>query len=245
MGLIQRLRTSLPDPARRLLRPLYEFSRQWRTKYDSEFAYWVSEFEASGGRFPNNYYRTLLLAIAQERDDTFLDGRIVADFGCGPQGSLAWAQSARIRLGLDVLADRYFDRFGASMATHGMVYVRTTEQAIPLPSGSVDVMFTMNALDHVDDLDAMCREILRVLRPGGDLVGSFNLDEPPTLTEPQHLDERRLRVALLDRLEVRSCRYARRGPEHDLYANFAPGRELYVPGEPGFMWVRALKPTSG
>ena len=245
MGLIRRLRASLPGPVRRLLRPLYQVSQLWRTKYDAEFAYWVSQFEAAGGRFPNDYYRTLLLAIAQEPDEAFLDGSTVADFGCGPQGSLAWAGSARVRLGLDVLADRYFDRFGACMATHGMVYVRTTEHAIPLPSRSVDVMFTMNALDHVDDLDAMCREILRVLRPGGELIGSFNLDEPPTTTEPQHLDERRLRAVLLDRLEVRSCRFARRGPERDLYANFAPGREPYVPGEPGFMWVRALKPASG
>jgi hypothetical protein len=30
-------------------------------------------------------------------------------------------------------------------------------------------------MDHVDNFDAMCSELLRILRPGGELIGSFNL----------------------------------------------------------------------
>lgn len=243
MRLIHRLRTSLPDPLRRLIRPLYETSQRWRSKHAAELSYWVSQFEAAGGRFPNDYYAPLMLAIAQEPDDRFLQGKVVADFGCGPQGSLAWAHAAQLRLGIDVLADAYIERFGPCLVTHGMIYLRNTEHLIPLPSDFVDVMYTLNALDHVDDLDAMCREMLRVLKPGGELIGSFNLGEPPTRTEPQTLDEVRIHAGLLDHLEIVSRRVARQGPADNLYANFLNGDHTYVPGELGYLWVRARKPA--
>lgn len=236
------LRTKLPAPVKRLLRPLFDLGLRFRSKGEAEFSYWISQFEAAGGRFPNDYYEPLMLAIADEPDGSFLSGRTVADFGCGPQGSLMWATTAAIRLGIDVLSDRYIDRFGPELIRHGMVYIRSTEQLIPLPSDFVDVMFTVNALDHVDDFDAMCREILRVIKPGGELIGSFNLGEPPTRTEPQTLDEARLRTGLLDRLDVLSYRTARQGPDHSLYANFLRGDLTYNPGELGYLWVRARKP---
>lgn len=243
MSLLGRVRARLPGWAKRLLRPLYDLSQRYRSKYDSEHAYWESQFAAEGGRFENRYYRPTMLAMALEPDGAFLAGKVVADFGCGPRGSLAWAEAAQLRLGIDVLADRYIERFGPELIQHGMVYVRSTEHLIPLPSDFVDVMFTVNALDHVDDYDAMCREILRVIKPGGELIGSFNLGESPTRTEPQTLDEARIRAGLLNHLDVLSYRTTRRGPDHSLYANFLSGDLTYNPGEPGYLWVRARKPV--
>ncbi len=241
MKLTSALRARLPAPLKRMLRPLFDLSQRNVTKQDSELSFWESRFAADGGDFKNDWYQPIMLAMAQESSPAFLHGKIVADFGCGPRGSLAWALGAQMRIGIDVLASRYLERFGASLLHHNMVYLTSTERLIPLPTGFVDVMYTMNALDHVEDLEAACREILRVLRPGGELIGSFNLGEPPTRTEPQALDEARLRAVLLDQLDIVTYRIARQGPEGNLYRNFFLEDLGYRPGDPGFLWVRAQR----
>src|SRR6185437_14216387 len=109
------------------------------------------------------YYERLMLGMAEEPNADFLSGKIVADFGCGPCGTLVWAPHALVRIGIDVLADRYADEFPEVIRSHGMIYVKSTEKVIPLPSDSVDVLFTLNAIDHVSDFPAMCSEIIRVI----------------------------------------------------------------------------------
>ncbi len=45
-----------------------------------------------------------------------------------------------------------------------------TGEKIPCESGSFDLIFARQALHHASDLDQMCAECFRVLRPGGTLV---------------------------------------------------------------------------
>ncbi len=119
-----------------------------------------------------------MLAMAEEKDTDFYEGKIIADFGCGPRGSLVWAEKPCFRIGIDALADIYADEFTDNIINHGMIYVKSTEKVIPLPSNSIDIMFTLNAVDHVDCFSEMCDEIIRVIKPGGEFIGSFNLEEP-------------------------------------------------------------------
>lgn len=182
-----------------------------------------------------------MLAMAEESSDDFLKGKIVADFGCGPRGSLVWASTAFLRIGIDVLADRYADAFTDNITSHGMIYLKSTENVIPLPSDFVDVMFTLNAVDHVDNFTPMCKEILRVLKPGGLFIGSFNLEEPATTYEPQQLNENIVKENLLNYLEVQSYRITKKGPKNDLYLPFFEGKLSYEPGQEGYLWVRAIK----
>ena len=187
-------------------------------------------------------YEPIMLAIAEEENDDFLSGKIVADFGCGPRGSLSWAKSALTRIGIDVLVDRYADSFADVIKTHDMIYVKSTEKVIPIPSDFVDVMFTMNAIDHVDDFPTMCAEILRVLKPGGYLIGSFNLEEPLSFAEPQTLSVQDVQSHLLDHLQVESYRISRQGDEPDNeYAPFFEGNLSYEEGDEAFLWVKAKK----
>ena len=228
-------KTLLPRGFRRLYWALQHGTSPTRAKWSSELAYWREQW--SQGRFDNSYYQHLMLAIAGETSPEFLAGQCVADFGCGPQGSLCWAKPARMRIGIDVLADRYSD-FG--IAAHDMCYVRSSETGIPLPSAYVDVVFTVNALDHVERLGTMCSEILRILRPGGELIGSFNIDEPPTVTEPQTLTEGALQEHLLRHLRIVSRRSAAQGPPGNRYQHFDDG-SLPPPRGPRFVWVRGVK----
>ncbi len=215
----------------------------WRNpKHVKALRFWRARQEREGGCLRNEHYERLFLAMAGEASQDFLAGKVVADFGCGPRGSLCWARAARGRIGSDVLADEFVE-FG--IAERPMTYVCCTEKWIPLPSGYVDVLFTLNALDHVDRLATMCREMLRILAPGGDLIGSFNLGERPGFTEPQQLTEEILHRHLLRHLDILSYRISRKGPPGDSYRHCLAGT-LAEEGtdEPCILWVRARKPTA-
>jgi SAM-dependent methyltransferase len=228
----------LPEPMKVPLRPLHG-------KYNEELAFWREAFKSGGDRLTDDVtiaeYERNMLAMAEEPTPDFLTGKIVADFGCGPRGSLVWARNALLRIGIDVLADRYADEFPNTIRSHGMVYVKSTEKIIPLPSDFVDVLFTLNAMDHVNDFPAMCSEIIRIIRPGGLFVGSFNLNEPWSITEPQRLNEADIDAHLLNRLEIRSRRTSRQGRG---YEPFLTGDTEYEQGERGYAWVTAIKPNS-
>jgi SAM-dependent methyltransferase len=215
-------------------------SQMKHAKYDAEIAFWRSRYEIDKGWFGNDHFQRIMLRMAGEPDSSFLNGKVVADFGCGPRGSLVWASSAALRIGIDVLADRYADEFTTNITAHGMVYLKSTERVIPLPSDLVDVMFTLNAIDHVDDFPTMCSEIVRVLKPGGLFIGSFNLEEPPAVTEPQQLSEQAIKEHLLSRLELQSYRTFGGSPD-DQYALDFHGSPSYQPGNVGYLWARATK----
>ncbi len=215
--------------------------RLFRGKYREELSFWKSRLIRDGGTFHNSHYRALMLAIAGEPDGSFLSGKIVADFGCGPRGSLVWAEAASLRIGIDVLADRYADEFTDNLLAHQMVYLKSTEKVIPLPPAFVDVMFTVNAMDHADSFPAMCSELVRVLKPGGTLIASFNIGAPATITEPHPLTEELVHDTLLQHFEVHSYRLSSKGPENNQYGPLLDNRPVYEPGREAFLWVRAVK----
>ena len=234
------IRQAIPGPFKKILRPVFYAARK-PDKYKKSLDFWRSRLDIDGGTFKNSHFERLMLGIAGEDSDRFLTGRILADFGCGPRGSLVWAKSAALRIGIDVLAGRYAEVFKSNLIGHGMIYLTSTESVIPLPSNYVDVMYTLNAIDHVDDFGLMCEEIIRVIKPGGELIGSFNIGEAPTVCEPQLLTEEIVRDKLLRRFEIKSYRLANRGPEGDLYAGFFDLNSVYNGDQPGFLWVRGVK----
>ena len=151
-----------------------------------ELIFWEQKFKAEGEAPRTEYYRKFMMDMGGIEDQSFFDNLICLDIGCGPRGSLTWLTNARAAIGLDPLADQY-TRFG--IAEHNMIYVSAPAEQIPLPSRYVDVVFSMNSLDHVDDVVAVCSEVRRVLKPGGYFIGSLNLDERKTLSEPFTLTE--------------------------------------------------------
>lgn len=237
------LKQKLPVPLRQILRWVRRLldPHPVRTKHTGEVGYWQRVWDSEGGRFSESHavgYETIMCRLAGQPDSNFVRGLVVADFGCGPMGSLAWASPARVRIGIDVLADEY-RRFG--IAVQDMCYVWASEQRIPLPSDYVDVLFTMNALDHVWNLPEACAELVRILAPGGLLIGAFNLDEPPTDCEPQRLTEARLRDALLRPLTIEHYRVVPWGPPEALYLHC--WEDAPDPGSgPRLLWLRARKP---
>ncbi len=211
-------------------------------KYQSELAYWTERFALEKGSFGNGHYKGLMLGITEEPDDTFLRDKVVGDFGCGPRGNLAWTKAPRKRYGLDVLVPVYLQAFASCLQGHGMEYLPCTETAIPLPDNSLDVLFTINSLDHVSNLEAMSMELVRVLKVGGLFAGSFNLNEPACSTEPQNLDEETLRSVLLKHFKIKSYRLALKR-SGETYKNFEENNLIprCDPVYPSILWVKGYK----
>ena len=231
----------IPSPIKTILRPL---RNRMLKKNVEELAFWKSRLAIDNGVFKNYHYEKIMLGMAEEQNDDFFKNKIIADFGCGPRGSLVWVKDATMRIGIDVLADRYADEFTENAIAHDMVYLKSTEKVIPLPSNFIDVLFTVNAIDHVNNFALMCAEIVRVLKPGGYFIGSFNLEEPATPCEPQQLNERIIKENLLNKLTIMSYRVSKKGPKDDMYAPFFNNTLSYQTGEEGVLWVKAQKPKN-
>ena len=155
-----------------------------RRKRREELAYWrarrIAEGELDNAHFEAEF--TGMVGL----DRGFYADKDVLDVGCGPRGSLVWADElARRRVGLDPLAAEYL-ALGADR--HAMEYVAAPAEAMPFAGASFDVVTSLNALDHVDNLDGAVAEIKRVLRPGGHLLIAVEVGHEPTWTEPQALD---------------------------------------------------------
>ena len=95
----------------RLVRMLNQGLGVTAVKYAAELDFWQARFDAENGDLFSAGYEQVMLELAGEPDARFVGGKVVADFGCGPRGSLCWATGARERLGIDVLAGD-FSRFG-------------------------------------------------------------------------------------------------------------------------------------
>ncbi len=109
-------------------------------------------------------------------------GKTILDIGCGPRGSLEWAEGAAQRIGLDTLASAYRE---LGTRRHQMQYVNAAAESLPFSDGSFDFVCSFNSLDHVDDLEKASAEIVRVLAPGGLFLLLTDVHSRPTIREPQ------------------------------------------------------------
>lgn len=92
---------------------------------------------------------------------SWFDDKVICDFGSGPRGSLEWASRARLRYCADVLVDEYLS---LGIDKHNAIYIKTTENNIPLADCSCDLPMTVNSIDHVDNLEIMCSELFRITK---------------------------------------------------------------------------------
>lgn len=173
-----------------------------RVKNDRELRFWKRLFAAEGGAAEGGtaeggiaywrdlYFRLYCHYLGIEKES--FQGKVVADIGCGPHGAIGLFD-ARRRYGIDPLLGRYQRLF--DMTDQEVDYLSCGAESIPLSSGTIDVVISRNALDHVDDLASAVDEIHRILRCGGDIVLCVNYQEAPTQCEPQVIDD-----ALLGRL---------------------------------------------
>lgn len=175
-----------------------EFGRRLRdrvmpgAKGDSEMRYWRSRARAEGvdregaaGIVLDNAHYEAVFTTHFRLASEFFAGKRVLDVGCGPRGSLEWADMAAERVGLDPLADEYRE-FGIDH--HAMSYVAAPAEKMPFDDASFDVVAALNSLDHVDDIPQTIAELSRVAADGATLLLTVEARHRPTAAEPHWLD---------------------------------------------------------
>lgn len=207
-------------------------------KYDGELSYWKASYAM--GKFCNSCYRSLMLNIlGEDNDDCFRD-KVVADFGCGPQGSLYWTDKPKVKIGIDVLAVDYFENFPEELQNHDMIYLKSSENVIPLPNNYVDCLITINSLDHVYYLEKIAKELNRITKKGGILLGQFNMNEPKTECEPQKLTVAKLKNELLTGYEVERMILGIKNGEKVVSMDYDV-IEQKLGEQEAILWVKAIK----
>ena len=135
----------------------------------------LSLFRAFGVEQTDPHFFYTLLAqdsVAQVGSYEPLDGKLVVDVGGGPGYFADAFRAAGARyLGLDADA--------GEMALHGRTpepgsTVQGSGLELPFRTGSIDICFSSNVLEHVPDPWRMGDEMVRVTRPGGLVFLSFN-----------------------------------------------------------------------
>jgi len=148
-------------------------------KHSKELQFWESRKAAEGTLVFDQYEYFYTAAFGIERD--FYSGKRILDIGCGPRGSLEWADIASERIGLDPLVPNY-KKLGIDR--HKMSYCAAPSERIPYADGYFDVVTSINSLDHVDDVDKTAKEIGRVTKAGGVFLLAVEVNHQKRICEP-------------------------------------------------------------
>jgi ubiquinone/menaquinone biosynthesis C-methylase UbiE len=158
------------------------------------------------------------------------EGRDVFEAGCGTGLLLREAaRSARSAVGLDLSR-------GMLRAAHGrgLRVVQGSLTDVPLPSASVDLVYSMKVLAHIPPIERALAELARLVRPGGHLLLEFY--------NPYSLRYLGKRVG-------GPARIAHETTDHDVFTRYDTAQKArsYLPPDLeliGVRGVRILTPTS-
>lgn len=119
---------------------------------------------------PDGFYQTLAGdSVRQLASHAPLNGRVVVDVGGGPgYFSDAFRAAGASYLGVDPDVGELSAR-----GEPGENMVRASGTKLPVRSGSVDICYSSNVLEHVSEPQVMLDEMCRVTKPGGTVFVSF------------------------------------------------------------------------
>jgi len=114
-------------------------------------------------------YHRLIDQLEMELVQRYGQGRDVLEAGCGTGLLLReTAGFARSAVGLDLSRGML-----SSARQRGLQVVQGSLTDVPLPSASVDLVYSMKVLAHVPPIREAVGELARVVRPGGHLLLEF------------------------------------------------------------------------
>ncbi|HUT34745.1 MAG TPA: methyltransferase domain-containing protein [Planctomycetota bacterium] len=145
----------------------------WTRAQEGERAFWQTAFarEVAGDPAKRRESWDACLAVIR-RHRPFQPGDRVLDLGCGPAGLITAVDPACERYGVDPLMDFYRESYALPPEIR---YSRQMGEKLDFPDAFFHVATCINALDHTRRPADVCRELARVLRPGGCLLLEVNV----------------------------------------------------------------------
>ena len=149
--------------------------------------------EASDG-FPFSEEMTIEHYLRYFLARKFVHGKDVLDIACGAgYGSAILASSAKSVIGVDI-SDDAVDHASEIYQLDNLTFRQGDAADIPLPDSSIDIVVSFETIEHHARHEKMMREVVRVLRPTGQLLlsspdKSTNGDRLPPNSNPYHVKE--------------------------------------------------------
>ena len=116
------------------------------------------------------------------RDELDQQGKVVVDVGCGPTGGILKFMTARLKIGIEPLANRFLEKGFENIASPDILFLNSYGEQIPLVNGYADVVCCMHSLGHVQKPKKVLAEVNRILKEGGEVFVLEIMRSPQQLT---------------------------------------------------------------
>lgn len=155
---------------------------KWKLAQKLEYQWWIRYLK---GKNPPeylekkiNYWKKMLSAIEDaiiiQPNDTILDA------GCGPAGIFIALNNHKVEA-IDPLLDKYQNLPVFKPSNFGWTNFRNIPIEALDDKEKYDIVFCLNAINHVNDINICCKNLVDSLKPNGFLVMSTDAHRHPLL----------------------------------------------------------------
>ena len=152
-----------------------ESSSTWTTAQERERHYYETRAASHEGQdqvyaeFHAPFWKGILARLNELK---FAEDGVYVDVGCGPNPIVAFIDRGR-RVGVDPLMPFYQENF--KFPDNFEAHQGTIEDLAPIHDGEADLIFSMNNIDHIQDLPRAAATLRRKLKDTGFLIVSVNI----------------------------------------------------------------------
>ncbi len=147
--------------------------KEWENSQDGELTFWDNYYKKTKGFIPDRIFcykfigrYELLLGNTKDK--------IVVDVGSGPKGGILPTLKCKEKIAIDSLFSKY-EFLGWVYSKQDFIPIISAAEKIPLLNDYADIVFCMNALDHMKNPSIAFIEMSRILKHNGRLFLSVNL----------------------------------------------------------------------
>ena len=149
-------------------------SDEWEDSQNNELEFWQRQFKVGNNEQDerNIYYQNVMEGVCSVIKDFLdfqvLDNKVLLDVGSGPEGILHELK-AKEKYAIDPLMDEY-KKMGYKISDNNVIPIQGSAEELSDYNDKFDIIFCLNALDHMYDIAQAVRSMYSALVDKGFLV---------------------------------------------------------------------------